>query len=732
MPSTLCRYRVFIASPGGLSTLRETFKATIEEYNRLESIPRGVLFDPVGWEETFPGQGRPQELINEDLRSCDFAIFLFRDRWGSPSDVRQKFTSGCEEEWKIATTQCRAGRMLDLQLFFLPVAEAQLKDPGSQLQKVLAFKSKIESAKNHLFKQLGKDDEFAAALRASLGRWLHLHEKGGEPPRILDIPMASVEAGIRTIGVPEEPHPVRSTSDVTQQLLGRASAQAELCRWESAILLAETAVALAKSQEDQFLSLSNQGFFTGEAGQAAAAIQIYDDLLKRMSQEAEGDEFAKIEAEVLFNKGALYGRMKNFASEQGTYDHLLFRHGSSMDPNVMLYRAKALSNKGVSYAKTNEPSKEIKAYDDLIEQFQNTKDSRLRVQVAKAMNNKGIALGELRRPDEQVLLCDSIEQTFGEDAFFPLRETVSRAMRNKAIILAHCGRRSEAIQAYEHLLRKYSSAVELSIQEVVARASVNRAVLLGEEGRHLDELAAYDKLIKKFGESTADTLQEQVAMALNNKGYRFGQSELRLDELKAYDEVIFRFGSSSAIVLQEQVAVALFNKAFCLGRLSRVTEALAAYDDLILRFSNATELPLREQTAMTMRNKGILLGLQGRCDDELIVYDQMLARFGAATEAPLREQVAKVLSAKAFRLGNQLRFQEEVIVCNDLIARFGGAPEQSLQPFVRDAMEARLAALQRLGRKSEAAVARVEFRMRFPQDIKQTRKARSTKLPTVD
>jgi hypothetical protein len=33
-------------------------------------------------EDTLGGIGRPQELINEDLRQCDHAVFVWHDRWG--------------------------------------------------------------------------------------------------------------------------------------------------------------------------------------------------------------------------------------------------------------------------------------------------------------------------------------------------------------------------------------------------------------------------------------------------------------------------------------------------------------------------------------------------------------------------------------------------------------------------------------------------------------------------
>ena len=101
MPSNVVKYRIFIASPSGLDNIRHAFHKTLDEYNRLEAIPRDVMFEAVGWEATLPGVGRPQELINADIRSCDRAVFIFRDRWGSTTGKGSKYSSGCDEEWAL-------------------------------------------------------------------------------------------------------------------------------------------------------------------------------------------------------------------------------------------------------------------------------------------------------------------------------------------------------------------------------------------------------------------------------------------------------------------------------------------------------------------------------------------------------------------------------------------------------------------------------------------------------
>src|SRR5688572_15015820 len=103
MAGILKHYRLFIATPSGLSGERQAFREIIEDYNKSDAIERGFYFQPVGWEETLGKKGRPQEIINEDLKKCDFFFLILHDRWGTaPSIVTTKFSSGTEEEFHVA------------------------------------------------------------------------------------------------------------------------------------------------------------------------------------------------------------------------------------------------------------------------------------------------------------------------------------------------------------------------------------------------------------------------------------------------------------------------------------------------------------------------------------------------------------------------------------------------------------------------------------------------------
>ena len=63
--------RVFLASPGDLADERRLAGEAIEEVNRTVARPAGFQVDLLGWEDTLSAAGRPQEIINRDLRTCD-------------------------------------------------------------------------------------------------------------------------------------------------------------------------------------------------------------------------------------------------------------------------------------------------------------------------------------------------------------------------------------------------------------------------------------------------------------------------------------------------------------------------------------------------------------------------------------------------------------------------------------------------------------------------------------
>ena len=219
MPKLLTQYRVFIGSPGGLVEERECFRRKLERYTAVHCEPRGVVFHPVGWEDTLGSVGRPQKLINEDLRQCDYAVFVLHDRWGSPPG--SSYTSGTEEEWSLAEELYKANKIRNIALFFKQVAPGQIRDPGPQLGMVLAFKERIEAEKRYLFRQYETTDQFAEALEGYLAKWQRDNEArefvGGEVVKRGTPSTLSVGGAAVTLMPPRRPRRFRRALSIGLQ-----------------------------------------------------------------------------------------------------------------------------------------------------------------------------------------------------------------------------------------------------------------------------------------------------------------------------------------------------------------------------------------------------------------------------------------------------------------------------------------------------------------------------------
>jgi len=147
MPKLLTQYRVFIASPRRLDDERKHFRDLLWKYTVSDAEPGGVIFHPVGWEDTIGGVGRPQELINEDFSQCDYAVFVLFDRWGSPT-----------------------GRTF----------------PGSNSARFSNSRSRSEAEKKYLFKNYAEMDDFHDTLGLHLARWLRDHERASKDASLDD------------------------------------------------------------------------------------------------------------------------------------------------------------------------------------------------------------------------------------------------------------------------------------------------------------------------------------------------------------------------------------------------------------------------------------------------------------------------------------------------------------------------------------------------------------------
>ena len=348
-------YRIFIATPGGLQPERQTFRRTVEEYNTAEAIPRGVLFIPVGWEDTLGGVGRPQSIINADIAVCDYFLLMLCDRWGTPPEDSGTYTSGTEEEFHFAM-HCLASEttlypMRQVLAFFKAVDPSKLSDPGPQLEQVLKFKRDLEANRRILHTIFDEISAFQKHLRAQLARWVRDHETGD----------------LKKAGIVEQPH---SALDPSLELAapGRNAdpsldlEEAHNLASQGRITEAETKYARAIARGGSPDAFNRYGHFLVRGGRLSQAQVMYERVLELTPSDPtwQASAYSSLglihrirdndsQAEMMFRKSleieTRLNRLERMADQYANIGIILKRRGNLDEAERMQREALALNQR---------------------------------------------------------------------------------------------------------------------------------------------------------------------------------------------------------------------------------------------------------------------------------------------------------------------------------------------------------------------------------------------------
>src|SRR3972149_8516176 len=248
-------------------------KTLLKSTNVSCARKRGVVFEPGGWEFALPGMGRPQSLINEGVRSCDYFLMVLHDRWGQPTEAGEtpKFKSGTHEEYCVAIA-CYGNAeapMRQLVLLFKGVDSGKLADPGPQLHQVLEFRRDIEREKKILSSTFDEPSLFQNLVRVQLDQWLldHEHGRGGSKaePQAPPTPPPPDSAVNR---IPNEPE---SSTPAATKLVEEAERMAN----EGRLVDAETKFAQAVVTGNDTVAFSRYGNFLLRVGRLDQAAIMY-------------------------------------------------------------------------------------------------------------------------------------------------------------------------------------------------------------------------------------------------------------------------------------------------------------------------------------------------------------------------------------------------------------------------------------------------------------------------
>src|SRR5665213_2801473 len=142
--------RVFLACPSELVAERSRFSRVLDRVNNLAAHPLGFHLQAVGWERVLPTHGRPQELINEELRTADLVVVLFWNKIGVPSGDDPSVT-GTVEEFQLAMSLRAPGEWGEENRNARPVLfvyfRKQTEPETDSAKDVREFRKTVESTK---------------------------------------------------------------------------------------------------------------------------------------------------------------------------------------------------------------------------------------------------------------------------------------------------------------------------------------------------------------------------------------------------------------------------------------------------------------------------------------------------------------------------------------------------------------------------------------------------------
>jgi Domain of unknown function (DUF4062) len=159
---------VFLASPSDVEAERAAAEEVVNSINQIIGRQLRWQIDLLKWEDVTPGFGRPQEIINPMVDSCDLFIGLLWKWWGQPTG---RYSSGFEEEFERAKARRHVHGQPEIWLFFKTVDPETIKDFGPQLTRVLEFRKSQIALREVLFNDIRDTLEW----KTRLYNWLWEH-----------------------------------------------------------------------------------------------------------------------------------------------------------------------------------------------------------------------------------------------------------------------------------------------------------------------------------------------------------------------------------------------------------------------------------------------------------------------------------------------------------------------------------------------------------------------------
>lgn len=180
------KLKIFLASPGDVSTERRYVVEVVEEVNRLVAGNKGIILEVVRSEKNiFPGYGKDgQAILNEQIAQMKEYELFIGIMWNRIGTKTPRAKSGTVEEFGRAVSVLRRKGKPQVWFYFRQsAAHLTTKEELQQRAEVLEFRAKFQRGKG-LFRDYTTPSDFRDQLRSQLILWLNQRNKKVSQPRV--------------------------------------------------------------------------------------------------------------------------------------------------------------------------------------------------------------------------------------------------------------------------------------------------------------------------------------------------------------------------------------------------------------------------------------------------------------------------------------------------------------------------------------------------------------------
>jgi hypothetical protein len=178
------KLKIFLASPGDVSTERRYVVEVVEEVNRLVAADKGIVFEVVRSEKNvFPGYGKDgQAILNDQIAKMQEYELFIGVMWNRIGTKTPRAKSGTVEEFGRAVGALRRKGKPQIWFYFRQSpAHLTTKEELKQREEVIEFKAKFQRGKG-LFRNYKTPADFRNQFREQLILWLNQRKSVGSKP----------------------------------------------------------------------------------------------------------------------------------------------------------------------------------------------------------------------------------------------------------------------------------------------------------------------------------------------------------------------------------------------------------------------------------------------------------------------------------------------------------------------------------------------------------------------